>query len=109
MAETQLALAVAVPRRGVEIADAGGVRRLDGGGRLRLRQADAHVAEGRAAHAELRDLQPRLADLAPNERVHVMLPLRLCSPQASRTGRPGLRAFLHPRGGARLLGRARAV
>src|ERR1043166_9880513 len=36
VAEAQLALAVAVPGRGVEVADAGGGRRFERGGRLGL-------------------------------------------------------------------------
>ena len=72
MTKAQLALAVAVPGRGVEIADAGGMCGLDGGAGLRLGNALAHVAQARAAQAELRDLQRRLADRTSKEGVHVV-------------------------------------
>ena len=51
MPEAQLAFAVAVPGRGVEVADARGMRRLDGGAGLGFRDGLAHVAQVGAPQA----------------------------------------------------------
>ena len=69
-ADPMLALAVAVPGRGVEIADAGGIGRLDREVGLRLVDHLDRIAERAAAKAEARDRESGLAQPARLERVH---------------------------------------
>jgi hypothetical protein len=64
MAKAQLALGVAVPGRGIEIANACCVRRLNGDARLRLWDCGVHIAETSPAHAELGDVEAGIGDLA---------------------------------------------
>src|SRR5215470_13003284 len=71
MAQAQLALAVTIPGRGIEVANPRRMRCLDGGRRLWLRQVPKHVAKARPAHAEPRGRERRFADPASQKWIHV--------------------------------------
>ena len=68
--EAKLALAPAVPRRGVVEGDARGPGGLQGGGRLRFRDEPAHVADGCRATAEGRQGEGGVSELLQAVRIH---------------------------------------
>ena len=65
-----LALATAVPGRGVVVADAGIPRRLQGGAGVGIVDHVEQIAQPGAAEAELRELDAGAAKFAAGERVH---------------------------------------
>ena len=91
-AEAQLALAVAVPGRGVEIADARGVRGFERRFGLVFWINLAGVAEARAAHAQLRDHEIRFGHAALLERIHSVL-LLIDEMLRGRSGRYRVRSM----------------
>ena len=68
--EAKLALAPAVPRRGVVEGDARGPGGLQGGGRLRFRDGPAHVADGCRATPEGRQGEGGVSELLQAVRIH---------------------------------------
>ena len=73
--KAQLALAVAIPGRGIEIADPGGVSGVDGRAGLSFRNGFAHVAQGGPAEAQLGEPQRGRADGAAQKGIHGVLAL----------------------------------
>ena len=68
--EAMLALATAIPRRGVVIADAGIPRRLQGGAGVGIIDHVEQISQPGAAEAELRELDVGAAEFAARKRVH---------------------------------------